>query len=91
VPKTIAQFGAYLSAVLFPVENQVLERKDQESYFRIIEQARRDWQDAIRRFEQATDPDLIDSAIFAIESAEKRYIYLLKNAVKEKENWRLSS
>lgn len=45
-----------------------------------VEQARRDWFSAKLYFDYVTDSDLIDMAIFNMEAAEKRYIYLLKMA-----------
>ena len=48
-----------------------------------VEQARLEWQLARRFFEAATDPDLIDYAIYNLQAAERRYAYLLKLARQE--------
>ena len=45
-----------------------------------VEHARKDWLTARVYFDNVTDPDLIDHAIYRIEAAEKKYIYLLKQA-----------
>lgn len=45
-----------------------------------VETARREWLVARAYFDSVTDPDLIDHAIFSIEAAEKKYMYLLKRA-----------
>jgi hypothetical protein len=45
-----------------------------------IEEARQEWLNAKSYFNHVTDPDLIDMAIYSIEAAEKRYMYLLKVA-----------
>lgn len=45
-----------------------------------IDRAKQDWESAQAYFDNVTDPDLIDHAIFAIEAAERKYIYLLKRA-----------
>lgn len=45
-----------------------------------IEAAKRDWTNARAFFEQVSEPDLVDMAIYSLEAAEKRYIYLLKQA-----------
>jgi hypothetical protein len=50
----------------------------------LIEKAKEEWQDAKKLFDEVTDPDLIDHAIYRIESAEKKYMYLLKLANNEK-------
>jgi len=46
----------------------------------VVEQARRDWIMAKTYFDNVTEPDLIDHAIYCIEAAEKKYMYLLKQA-----------
>lgn len=51
-----------------------------EKQFSLIEEAKRDWQAARNYFNAVTDPDLIDHAIYAMEAAEKRYVYLLRRA-----------
>lgn len=38
------------------------------------------WQSAIRYFENVSDPELIDYAIYDIEAARRRYIYMLRRA-----------
>ncbi len=42
--------------------------------------AKEEWLAAREYFDNATDPDLIDHAIFSIEAAERKYMYLLKQA-----------
>ena len=45
-----------------------------------LEQAWREWRHARLYFNNVTDPDLIDYAIFNMGATEKKYIYLLKRA-----------
>lgn len=45
-----------------------------------LEQAWREWRHARLYFNNVTDPDLIDFAIFNMGATEKKYIYLLKKA-----------
>lgn len=45
-----------------------------------LEQAWWDWKRARLYFDNVTDPDLIDFAIFNMGASEKKYIYLLKQA-----------
>ena len=82
--RKIGQIINNFSTRFFPGEEQELEVQQQDDYYRMVEQARREWQDAKHRFEQIADPDLIDHAIYAIEAAEQRYIYLLKKAREER-------
>lgn len=49
----------------------------------LIEQARREWQDAQDYYNTVSDNDLIDHAAFRIQAAEKRYVYLMKKARQE--------
>lgn len=48
-----------------------------------VEEARQKWQTACRFFDSATDPDLVDYAIYSLQAAEHHYIYLLKQARRE--------
>lgn len=45
-----------------------------------ITKAKKDWVCAQNYFQNVTDPDLIDHAIYLLEAAEARYTYLLKQA-----------
>lgn len=67
------------SALFFPGDEHVPDRGRMD-YFRAVEQARKEWQDAKKRFDQISDPDLIDHAIYAVEATERRYMYLLIKA-----------
>lgn len=49
----------------------------------LVEEARQEWKSAREYFNTVTDPDLIDHAIYALEAAEKRYVYLLKKIREE--------
>lgn len=46
----------------------------------IVDNARKDWLQARAYFENVTDPDLIDHAIYEIVAAERKYMYLLRLA-----------
>lgn len=43
------------------------------------------WHEAINYFESVKDPDLIDFAIYDMEAARRRYIFLLKHAPAKKQ------
>lgn len=51
-----------------------------DNLLELLEQARREWNHAKIYFNNVTDPDLIDHAIFYMGATEKKYIYLLKRA-----------
>jgi hypothetical protein len=47
---------------------------------RAVEQAHQDWLVANRLFDYATEPELVDYAIYALQAAERQYVYLWKKA-----------
>ncbi|MDI6605492.1 MAG: DUF2508 family protein [Thermoanaerobacteraceae bacterium] len=57
------------------------EVKD-ENYLLVneVKQTMRQIKDAEMYFQNVTDPDLIDQAIYNLESLKKKYIYLIKKA-----------
>lgn len=57
---------------------RVQENPAEESIYKSLDQARQDWENAKNIFENVTNPDLIDYAIYNVDAAEKRYTYLLK-------------
>ncbi len=45
-----------------------------------IEEAKEEWLAAQRFFAEVTEPDLVDHAIYRLKSAERKYMYLWKEA-----------
>lgn len=54
------------------------------SLVQLVEKARQEWEQAKALFNEAADPELIDHAIYAVDAAERKYIYLLRQAQKER-------
>lgn len=50
------------------------------TFLELVEQARQDWLAAKSYFENVSDPDLVDHAIYLVEAAETKYMYLLRKA-----------
>lgn len=73
------------SGHLFPPEERPVVPWPKD-HFTMVEQARLEWRCARERFNQISDPDLIDHAIYDLEAAERRYVYLLKKAKEEGAN-----
>lgn len=48
-----------------------------------VHAARQEWYAAQSYFENVSDPELVDYAIYKIEAAKRKYMYLLKEARKE--------
>lgn len=49
----------------------------------VVEQARQEWLDAQIYYNSVSDSDLVDHAVYLMQAAEKKYMYLLKQARKE--------
>lgn len=65
------------------VADDVHSAGKEKDYFDLVEEARQEWQMAISRFNQVTEPDLVDHAIYVMQGAERKYTYLLKKARQE--------
>lgn len=55
-------------------------KSEDEQILENIRVAHEDWKNAEKYFQNVTDPDLVDHAIFRIEAARTRYTYLLRLA-----------
>jgi len=53
-----------------------------------VDKARQDWLTAKAYFDNVTDPDLVDHAIYGMDATEKKYVYLLKQARAEGLNYK---
>ncbi len=61
------------------IENFVSKKHtEKDEMFINIENAKKEWEDAKNIFENVSHPDLVDYAIYKVEAAEQKYIYLLK-------------
>lgn len=56
------------------------EETKREEILASIEQARQEWYDAANYFNNVIDPELVDHAILVRKAAERKYMYLLKQA-----------
>jgi hypothetical protein len=59
------------------------KQNEEQQLIQEIEKAKEEWVLAQSRLDCVTDPELIDHAIFLIEAAEKKYMYLLRKARKQ--------
>ncbi|HZJ57907.1 MAG TPA: YaaL family protein [Clostridia bacterium] len=58
----------------------VEDARDQAEFLAILAQARSEWLQAQNYFEIVSDPDLVDYAIYQLEAAKLKYMYLIKQA-----------
>lgn len=49
----------------------------------VVEEARQEWLNAQYYYNTVSDQDLIDHAVYLMQAAEKKYMYLLKQARQE--------
>lgn len=73
------------------ISNKVLQLKDilnnvnnkedsitKDNLYISLKKAKKEWENAKNIFENVSNPDLVDYAIYNIDASEKRYMYLLK-------------
>ncbi len=56
---------------------------ENQEFVNNISKAHEEWRNAEKFFDNVSDPDLVDHAIFKVEAAKCKYIYLLKKAKEE--------
>lgn len=55
------------------------ENKNKD-FFEALAKARQEWYDAQNYFENVTEEELIDHAIYKMEAARSKYMYMIKHA-----------
>ncbi len=78
----LRKITVFIVNLFFP-EERPLFPEPSESYYRSVKQAWQEWQDARQRFNQVSDPGMVDYAVYSLQAAERRYIYLLQKARQE--------
>jgi len=51
-----------------------------EEFFEALAKARQEWYDAQNYFENVIEEDLIDHAVYKMEAAKSKYMYMIKHA-----------
>ena len=67
-----------ISILYYGVENK--QEQALEEFFLSLNKAKQEMYDAENFFDNVIDPELIDHAIYKMEAARSKYIYLLKQA-----------
>lgn len=67
-------------ASIFYIGLQSKEEEALEEFFNSVNRAKQEMFDAENFFDNVTDPELIDHAIYKMEAAKSKYTYLLKQA-----------
>jgi hypothetical protein len=56
----------------------LFDARENTDYRAEIKKAYDDWRGAQNYFENVSDPELIDFAIYDLEAAKRRYVYMLR-------------
>ncbi|SHJ40086.1 YaaL family protein [Lutispora thermophila] len=56
------------------------KKNNYEEFFAAIAKARQEWYDAQNYFENVVEEDLVDHAIYKMEAAKSKYVYMIKQA-----------
>lgn len=64
------------------IKNKVLsnQKNEKDELLNMLKEAHTEWRDAEKFFDNATEPDLIDYAIYKIDACKTKYSYLIKKA-----------
>ena len=66
------------------LDREAQEENSRAELLRLVDEARREWDEARQAFEAVSETDLIDHAVHRLVAAEKRYTYLLQLAKRER-------
>jgi hypothetical protein len=62
-----------------------IPKDSEENYLlRLLEEAKQDWSVSRSHFNDMTEEEMIDHAIYTMDAAEQRFSYLLKKAKEER-------
>jgi len=61
-------------------EGIIMDMFNEKEFLKLVQEARDEWIQAQNYFENVSEPELVDYAIYRAEAAKRRYMYLLKQA-----------
>ncbi|MDI3281173.1 MAG: YaaL family protein [Bacillota bacterium] len=78
----LAKIWSAVTAQVLPEPEELSDKAEKRvpSLLESVEAARLEWILAKSYFDFVTEPDLIDVAVYNIQAAERKYMYLLKEA-----------
>lgn len=77
---SIASILGNIAGRILPSGDDTFLQVPKISMIQAVDMARREWVSSKQYFESVSDPDLVDHAIYVMEAAQKKYVYLLKKA-----------
>lgn len=75
--ETMQKIQVYIS------QGECMESKPLPDLSAAVEEAKQEWLAAEHYYNTVTDQDLVDHAVYLMQAAEKKYMYLLKQARQE--------
>lgn len=71
----------------FSKKNPIKSKINDANILKEIETAKNEWEYALKRFNDVSEPDVVDYIVYYIIAAERRYMYLLNRykTIKEEE------
>ena len=69
--------------VKYKIRRSNKDSSEKDAILSSLKQAEKEWKAKEEYFNHATDPDLVDFAIYDIEASRRKYTYLLKKLKKE--------
>lgn len=57
---------------------KLADNKSSKELQKLVESARREWEAAESYFQTVSDTELVDHAIFSVEAAHRKYLYLFR-------------
>ena len=84
--KDLSSYLIDLSQKLLGEKCGVIDEECPLENFPLLEKARQEWLAAIALFNNVYEKDLIDYAIYNLNAAERRYVFLLKEAREKRES-----
>jgi diacylglycerol kinase len=78
-PKKHKQLNDIISYLLNNLQG-IREKDENEEFLKIISIAKQEMLDAQCYFDNVTEPELVDHAIYKMDAAKSQYVYLLKLA-----------
>lgn len=64
---------------------------DKNDLYVNLENAKKEWEEAKNIFENVSEPDLVDYAIYNVEAAERKYVYLLRQIKNENKDEKVNA
>lgn len=77
-PKNHSFISTLMNGLYFGIQNN--DEKYLDEFFASLHKAQQEMYDAQNFFDNVVDPELVDHAIYKMEAAKSKYVYLLKQA-----------